>query len=177
RARCRGLQAARARSPQRAEALCSLLATLEHARGDQRTSALLARVWQQAAQSTAVVGHPGVGSLRRARVARGQPCQRRAERQAREHIGERLASRAQPPLCLTQVPALEPLLGRHVREQALPLLALDRDRLKAAGAVPAQQPRQRPRAEAALAVVEDREPLLVRRHPYCRLAITCFTTV
>src|SRR5215216_8033040 len=110
-----------------------------------------------------MAGDPAIGAVREAREGAKHRRNRAAARKRREQVGRR--SSAGPHLPLRgQVPRLEAPLGRDAREEALPLLVLDRDWPQPPAAIPGEDLVQRPFAESAVAVVEDRELIVRRAH-------------
>jgi hypothetical protein len=87
-----------------------------------------------------------------------------AERRERPPAGKRAEDRREPgagrvhrPALLDGVPGRKPPFLRHPPEELAALRALDRDRPKAAPAIPREEERGARAAEAAVGVVEERD--------------------
>src|SRR5205814_384436 len=76
-----------------------------------------------------------------------------AGKQSREGFGGS-PRREEPPVSADEMPRIEARLGSDRREQARPLIALDRNRTHALPAIPGEDLVERPPAEAAVLVVQ-----------------------
>src|SRR6266480_7449584 len=76
-----------------------------------------------------------------------------AGKESREGFG-RSPRREEPPVIAEEMPRIEARVGSDPREQARPLLALDRNRTHALRAIPGEDLVERPPAEAAVLVVQ-----------------------
>ncbi len=115
----------------------------------------LRAVSDQLAPAAAVAGDEAVAAFRCTRGARRQGRERRA---AGEQAKQRLEARTRGvnPLGVDEVPGAHPLLGRHLAEQAVGLLRGQLRGPDRAMAIPGEHLAERPAAEAAVGVVEQR---------------------
>src|SRR5207253_4192590 len=118
---------------------------------------------EQPGPAVPVAGDVAVGTFRETREG-AEDCGQRTS--PGEDSSQRLGNgpgREQLAVGVDQMPGVEAHLRIHAREQALALLALDRDGAEALRAIPGQDLLQRPLTETAVLVIE--EDVLARRHP------------
>jgi hypothetical protein len=129
---------------------------------DARGRASLRSFRQRPSQQAAMAGDPPVADARQAgERARDWRHGRASGEQA--HDGRHgVSPRVARPVRKDEVRRLEPLLRTQVGQQALRLRALERHGSQPTGAIEPQELRQRPPAEAAVAVVEDDRARLAR---------------